>query len=184
MKKSNSNSGQSLIEFALILIIALPLVLGFLDLGRAVFYYSSLTHAVREGTRFAIVDSNPNSKETTPYPYEDNVGWINRHSFGIPDLDLTPKDKDEDGNVSVSDDCYPGPCTFYSSDFDLMVTITRSPDDAEDNLDWDQNLHLYVKIQGTYTFKPITPGIKQIFGSVEGIDLVVRSQMVISPGSW
>ena len=56
MKKLKHFSGQSLIEFVLIFPIAFFLITGFLDLGRAVFYYSSLTNAVREGTRYAIVN--------------------------------------------------------------------------------------------------------------------------------
>ena len=55
MKNQRRFSGQSLIEFAIILPLAFFLITGFLDLGRAVFYYSSLTNAVREATRYAIV---------------------------------------------------------------------------------------------------------------------------------
>ena len=55
MKNQRRYSGQSLIETAMILPLALILITGFLDVGRAVFYYSSLTNAVREATRFAIV---------------------------------------------------------------------------------------------------------------------------------
>jgi Flp pilus assembly protein TadG len=55
MNKKRIFSGQTLVEFALILPIFLLLVLGFFDLGRAVFYYSSLSNAVREGTRDGVV---------------------------------------------------------------------------------------------------------------------------------
>jgi len=55
MKNQRRDSGQSLLEFALIFPLVFFLITGFLDLGRAVFYYSSLTNAVREGTRYAIV---------------------------------------------------------------------------------------------------------------------------------
>jgi Flp pilus assembly protein TadG len=47
--------GQTLIEFAFVLPVLLLLLLGFFDLGRALFYYSSLSNAVREGTRSGIV---------------------------------------------------------------------------------------------------------------------------------
>ena len=46
-----------MIEFALIFPIAFFLITGFIDLGRAIFYYSSLTNAVREATRYAIVNA-------------------------------------------------------------------------------------------------------------------------------
>lgn len=66
MIKRNNRSGQTLIEFAFILPILLLLVMGLFELGRFVFYYSVLNTAVREGTRYAVVQSacdytsNPN----------------------------------------------------------------------------------------------------------------------------
>jgi Flp pilus assembly protein TadG len=51
--------GQSLVEFALILPIFLVVLLGLFDLGRAVFYHSTISNAAREAVRLAIVDQNP-----------------------------------------------------------------------------------------------------------------------------
>ena len=48
-------TGQTLVEFAFVIPILLLLLLGFFDLGRALFYRSSLTNAVREGARAGIV---------------------------------------------------------------------------------------------------------------------------------
>jgi Flp pilus assembly protein TadG len=50
--------GQSLVEFALILPIALILLLAVFDVGRAVFMYNGLTNAAREGARLAIVNQD------------------------------------------------------------------------------------------------------------------------------
>jgi len=58
MKRNKHFSGQSMVEMALILPVAFFLITGFLDIGRVVFYYSSLTNAVREATRYAIVHKN------------------------------------------------------------------------------------------------------------------------------
>jgi len=55
VKNQKHYPGQSLIEFVLVFPILFFLITGFLDLGRAVFYYSSLSNAVREGTRYTIV---------------------------------------------------------------------------------------------------------------------------------
>ena len=55
MKIKPHHSGQSLVEFALIFPIVFLLITGFFDLGRAVFNYSTLTNAVRQATRYAIV---------------------------------------------------------------------------------------------------------------------------------
>ena len=63
MKHKRHRSGQSLVEFALIIPLVLFLLMGFLDLGRAIFYYSSLSNAVREGTRYAIVNKDISESE-------------------------------------------------------------------------------------------------------------------------
>ena len=47
--------GQSLVEFAVVLPIFLLVVCGLFDLGRAVFVYSSLTNAAREGARLLVL---------------------------------------------------------------------------------------------------------------------------------
>ena len=57
MRKCKLSLGQSLLEFALLLPILLMVIMGLFDIGRAVFYYSTLNTAVREGTRFAVVQS-------------------------------------------------------------------------------------------------------------------------------
>ena len=56
MKTKSTVSGQSLVEFALTIPLILVVVLVFLDIGRAVYYYSALNNAVREGTRYATVN--------------------------------------------------------------------------------------------------------------------------------
>ena len=45
-------------EFALVLPIFILLVVSLFDLGRAVFAYNTLTNAVREGARLAIVNQD------------------------------------------------------------------------------------------------------------------------------
>ncbi|TAN31871.1 hypothetical protein EPN29_11750 [bacterium] len=52
-------SSQALIEFALISPVLLLLLFGIVDIGRAVFYYDTLNHAVREGARTAVRASIP-----------------------------------------------------------------------------------------------------------------------------
>lgn len=53
-----SQRSQALIEFALVSPVLLLLLFGVVDIGRAVFYYDTLIHAVREGARVAVRDSN------------------------------------------------------------------------------------------------------------------------------
>ena len=51
-------TGQTLVEFALVIPVLLLLLLGFFDLGRALFYASSLNNEVRQGARAGIVMAN------------------------------------------------------------------------------------------------------------------------------
>jgi len=48
--------GQTLVEFALILPVFLLVLMGIMDLGRAVYYSSTLSNAARETARRGIVD--------------------------------------------------------------------------------------------------------------------------------
>jgi Flp pilus assembly protein TadG len=47
--------GQALAEFALVVPVLMLIVIGTLDVGRAVFAYDSVANAAREAARFAIV---------------------------------------------------------------------------------------------------------------------------------
>jgi hypothetical protein len=47
--------GQSLIEFGLLLPVFLLFIVVVFDLGRAVYYYSAIHNAAREGVRFGAV---------------------------------------------------------------------------------------------------------------------------------
>jgi Flp pilus assembly protein TadG len=57
-RPSGPQSSQALIEFALISPVLLLLLFGIIDIGRAVFYYDTLSHAAREGARTAVIASN------------------------------------------------------------------------------------------------------------------------------
>jgi Flp pilus assembly protein TadG len=58
MNKKPSLKGQTLVEFALLLPILLLLSVVVFDLGRAVYYYSAIHNAAREGARYGT--TNPN----------------------------------------------------------------------------------------------------------------------------
>ena len=52
--------GQDLVEFAITIPILAFLVFGIFDIGRVVFYYSSMQNAVREGARLGVVEDYAN----------------------------------------------------------------------------------------------------------------------------
>jgi len=125
-------------EFALVFPILFLLITGFIDMGRAVFFYSSLSNAVREGTRYAIVhkDTIDDSAEADGF------------------AELTQKVKD---------------FSFGMSNPAITVTVVINEDENDDPES--------VTITASLMFTPITPGIKQIFGSKTGIPLTVESTM-------
>lgn len=53
------DSGQSMVEFAVLAPIFFLLLLGTIDLGRAVYIYNSISDAAREGARAAIPFDTP-----------------------------------------------------------------------------------------------------------------------------
>jgi len=67
MKKLQKNFKfeQELVEYALILPIFLIMVLGILDLGRVVYYYSAMQNVVREGARYGSIHFEDDGIETT-----------------------------------------------------------------------------------------------------------------------
>ncbi len=54
--------GQAMLEFALALPVFLLSMLIILDFGRAVWHYNSISSAVREGARYAIVRSHTDAQ--------------------------------------------------------------------------------------------------------------------------
>lgn len=58
IRSRRDSPGQALVEFALVVPIFLLVVLGLFDMGRAVFYYSTISNASREAVRLGIVDQN------------------------------------------------------------------------------------------------------------------------------
>jgi len=62
--------GQTLVEFAIIIPVLLLLAVFIFDFGRAVYYYSAIQNAAREGVRYGSV----NPVVTTTSVYEDVPG--------------------------------------------------------------------------------------------------------------
>ena len=55
IRSADDQRGQGVVELALIVPVLLLLLIGILDLGRAVMLTNELDNAAREGTRYAIV---------------------------------------------------------------------------------------------------------------------------------
>ena len=116
MRKQKRPFGQSLIEFALVLPLLLLLVMGLFEIGRFVLYYAVLNTAVREGTRFAIVQSySAYVTEDCPATDETNIEVckvITGKYFNIGEL--------QSSRISISheDNTYGDPIVNISIEFD------------------------------------------------------------------
>ena len=107
-QKIQKSHGQSLVEVALTLPLLLLLIFTFLDLGRAVYYYSAIGNAVREGARFASVTP----LDLTDSDDQDEVkAVVQNYSIAVAiDSDLitfpTPEDPDPSDSVPFDPNDY------------------------------------------------------------------------------
>jgi Flp pilus assembly protein TadG len=62
---TDRSQGQSLVEFALVLPIMLFLFMILFDFGRAVYAYSTVADAARQGVRYAIVNQSTGTIQST-----------------------------------------------------------------------------------------------------------------------
>jgi len=87
--KRRGESGQSLVEFAIVLPILLAVVIGIFEFGRAWNVYQVLTNAAREGARRAVVPSTASEDQVraviTDYldraALESELGVVNIEGF-------------------------------------------------------------------------------------------------------
>ena len=63
VRRSGRIRGQALVEFALVLPLLLLMLLGILDLGRAVYASHTIGNAARQAARAAVIDQTPGSVE-------------------------------------------------------------------------------------------------------------------------
>jgi len=71
--KRSKEKGQAFVEFALTLGLFLLLVLGIIEVGRLLFYYSAITTAAREGARYGSAAGGLAGSQNY---YEDCAGII------------------------------------------------------------------------------------------------------------
>lgn len=160
MRMRKINSGQSLVEFALIFPILFLLVMGLSDIGRAIFYYATLNTAVREGTRFAIVQ-----------PYGDYLAIPDKCT--IATTDLYPLDCNADckskANINI--------CNAIKDKFFSIGELSSSTIKIDHTGSHTPTADPQIKITIDYLFKPVTPGLALI----ANFTIQVNSQMTSMP---
>lgn len=78
LRRRRSEGGQGLIEFALVFPVIVFVVVGFIELGRAVYSYTTITNAARQGARVAAVNqltTFAECDETRPIEAPDDAHW-------------------------------------------------------------------------------------------------------------
>lgn len=168
--------GQSLVEFALVFPMVLYMLFGFLDLGRAVFYYSSLSNSVREGTRAGIVN----------HVYlADAQSGADKGKSVMTSNPICPMITDE--NVALTEDTIR--CIVYRYGFALSDSLNPASDgNIAINVILDVNgFFEKVSITGNYCYVPLTPGIKFIInttcGGEKGFPITAQSTMFVTPNA-
>ena len=99
IRRHRSEAGQSLVEFSLSFIVFMMLVLGVVEVGRAVWSYNTLAEVAREGTRYAIVHGGKSSAPSGPVGNDLAVKTAAAKFAGSLDRDhLTVTSSWPDGN--------------------------------------------------------------------------------------
>lgn len=73
-RKTSTSRGQSLVEFALIVLPLVIILVGLLDVGRAIFAYNTVANAAREAARVAIVNQNADDVEAAAVANGSAIG--------------------------------------------------------------------------------------------------------------
>jgi hypothetical protein len=76
--RDRTSRGQGLVEFALVFPVIALLFFGVFDLGRAVFAYSTIANAARQGARVAVVNQlqvSPECSASKPVEDPNNPHW-------------------------------------------------------------------------------------------------------------
>ncbi len=75
--RGRGQSGQGLVEFALVVPVLLLILFGVLDLGRSFHTYISLTNAAREAARYAAVNNTSATSAQAAQEFGSVSGCVN-----------------------------------------------------------------------------------------------------------
>lgn len=153
-RRDGGARGQSLVEFALVLPIILLVIVGFFEIGRAVFAYNTIANAARQGARVATVNqladvTDCNELWPIDDPYEPHWSIRGCAIVAAKTIGITTSD------VSVS---YAAPPS---------TTLTCSP-----------TLHVgcIATVTVTYQYSVATPFVNKLIGP---ITMIQTSQMPV-----
>jgi Flp pilus assembly protein TadG len=73
-RRQSAERGQSLVELALVLPVLVLVLVGIMDLGRAVYAYNTISNASREAARVAIVNQTLGDVQAEAIKQSVNLG--------------------------------------------------------------------------------------------------------------
>lgn len=89
MKKPDRRSGATIVEFALVFMLFLVLSMGLFEMGRAMWIYTTLAHAVRQGARFAMVRGTDAMSPVTTATNAEITQVVRDNAIGLVASDVT-----------------------------------------------------------------------------------------------
>ena len=87
----SAESGQSVVEFALVMPVLLLIITGLFDVARATWQENTLAYAAREGTRYAIVHGSASVDGTVVYPGNEQpvIDVVRAAAVGVSNVSVT-----------------------------------------------------------------------------------------------
>ncbi len=87
----SDESGQSLVEFALVLPLLLLIITGLFDVARATWQENTLAYSAREGTRYAIVHGSASVDGTVVHSGNEQpvIDVVRAAAVGVPTVSVT-----------------------------------------------------------------------------------------------
>jgi hypothetical protein len=163
MNQNRRITAQSLIEFALLLPLLFILIMGLFDVGRAIFFFSVLNTAAREGTRFAIVQPGCDyyvdplactGGELDSYPLDCNV------AASVANINICNEIKDY---------------YFHINELSGSTVTIEHPEYSLADPDLPPDIAVSITID--HQFVPLTPGL----GLIANFPISVNSEMLLTP---
>jgi Flp pilus assembly protein TadG len=157
---SDSDRGQTLVEFALLLPIVLVTILFAVDVGRYVYTYSAISAAVREGARLVATSA---SLDTDCYA----IAMMERVGQGFP-LTMDPNsivgNSDPNNPTGSLQPTNPPAGAGYIYIWPAVALSTPQESNCDGSQRGGSQTIRHIAVQAKYNFVPFTPLVSQFTG--------------------